>query len=42
MVEWRQTLTQLFARRVVLMAVLLLGLMLFMACRLYTSDAADE
>lgn len=31
MVEWRQTLTQLFARRVVLMAVLLLGLMLFMA-----------
>ena len=31
MVEWRLTLSQLFARRVVLIAVLVLGLMLFMA-----------
>ena len=31
MLEWRRTLSLLFARRVVLLAVLLLGLMLFMA-----------
>lgn len=31
MAEWRRTLSLLFARRVVLLAVLLLGLMLFMA-----------
>ena len=31
MAEWRHTLSQLFARRVVLLAMVVLGLMLFMA-----------